>query len=99
MKLINPSEHTHDPKYYNRDSDILTALTWNAIKKSLIEAGREELYSAIKSVHVWEKYITIATYKPVINAEIKLIAKDILKKINESFQSYNGIQRIGIRGK
>ena len=44
MKRIDLSEHARNPAYYNRDQDMEVALAWNAIKKTLAEVGREELF-------------------------------------------------------
>lgn len=61
---LNSSQTRHNPH------DIETALAWNIIKKVLHETGRQELFESIKSVKVTEKYITIHTGKPIINAEL-----------------------------
>ena len=61
MELINLSKHLRDPKCHNRDRDIETALAWNAIKTTLIEVGREDLFGYIKSVKVTEKSVIITT--------------------------------------
>jgi hypothetical protein len=55
---------------YRTNHDIETALAWNAIKKVLVEAGRDELFPYIQSVKITEKYITLKTGKPLINAEL-----------------------------
>lgn len=68
MELINLSHFNTD--YRNR-RDIETALAWNAVKKTLIELGREELFAYIKSVKITEKNITIMTGKPIVNEELK----------------------------
>lgn len=68
MELINLSHFNTD--YRNR-RDIETALAWNAVKKTLIELDREELFAYIKSVKVTEKNITLMTGKPIVNEELK----------------------------
>lgn len=62
---------------YRTGHDIETALAWNVIKKVLVEAGREELFPYIQSVKVTEKYITLKTGKPLINAELHRLLWDM----------------------
>lgn len=83
MELIDLSKHARDPKYYNRDRDIETALAWNAVKKTLIEVGREDLFAYIKSVKVTEKSITISTGKPIVNSELQNYKKTLILSIND----------------
>lgn len=99
MELIKLAEHARNPNYYNRDRDILVALAWNAIKKTLSEIGREDLFEYIRSVYVGEKYVTITTQKPVVNTEIKLINKTLLENINRALNPYTPLLMIGIRTK
>lgn len=50
MELIDLSKHARDPKYYNRDRDIETALAWNAVK-NLSSKQDERIFSSI--LRVW----------------------------------------------
>lgn len=95
MELIDLSKHARDPKYYNRDRDIETALAWNAVKKPLIEAGREDLFEYIKSVKVTEKNVVITTGKPIINSELKLFKTTIVRKLaSDSLSSKNAMRNV-----
>ncbi len=69
---------------YRTSHDIETALAWNAIKKVLVEAGREELFPYIQSVKVTEKYITLKTGKPLINAELRQLFWSMSLHTNKS---------------
>ena len=93
MDLINLSSRTRNTEYFDRSHDMETALAWNAVKKSLAEAGREDLFAYIKSVKVTEKYITITTHKPIVNAEIKLYSEDICSRFHGSMKLF-GEQKI-----
>ena len=88
MELINLSSRTRNAEYFDRSHDMETALAWNAVKKSLTEAGREDIFVHIKSVKVTEKYITITTHKPIVNAEIKLYSEDICAQLHESMKIF-----------
>jgi hypothetical protein len=79
MQKIDISIRERNPLYHDRSRDIETALAWNAVKKTLTEAGRDDLFTYIKSVKVTEKYITINTVKPVINSELRLIFQESLQ--------------------
>ena len=68
MQLIDLSHFNTD---YRSRRDIETALAWSAVKKTLTELGREELFDYIQSVKVTEKNITIKTSKPIVNEELK----------------------------
>lgn len=70
MKRIDISIREKNPLYHDRSRDIETALAWNAVKKALHEAGRDELFPYIQSVKVTEKYITLKTSKPLVIAEL-----------------------------
>ena len=82
MQKINLSIRERNPNYYDKSRDMGTALAWNAVKKILIENHREELFGYIQSVRLTEKYIIITTGKPIINAEILLIADLLIEKVN-----------------
>jgi hypothetical protein len=73
MERINLASRTRNTEYYDRSHDIETALAWNAIKKSLHEAGRDDIFPYIKSVKVTPKYVTIKTGKPIVNEELTLL--------------------------
>lgn len=74
MERINLASRTRNGPYYDRSRDIETALAWNAIKKALHEAGREDLFGYIKSVKIAQKYITIRTEKPIVNEELRSLS-------------------------
>ena len=97
MERINIWEHTHDPKYYNKDRDIEVALAWNAVKKILTEKNRDELFEYIKSVRLTEKNIVITTEKPLINWEIRFYQEDILSRFNTSILNFSKHQKKSIR--
>jgi len=40
MELLDLSKHARDPKYYDRDRDMETALAWNAVQKTLLNMDR-----------------------------------------------------------
>lgn len=73
MKRIDISIRERNPLYHDRSRDIETALAWSAVRKTLFEAEREELFEQIQSVKVTEKYITVRSGKPIINSELRLI--------------------------
>jgi organic radical activating enzyme len=77
LELFDIQKRTRQTEYYDRSRDMEVALIWNALKKSLICVGREELFPYIKSVKVTEKSIIISTGKPLINQELSLLMKDI----------------------
>jgi len=83
LELINLAEHARNPDYYDKSRDMETAIAWNAVKKTLTELGREELFGYIKSVKLTEKNIVISTGKPVANAELKIYREQLLESVNE----------------
>ena len=97
MQLIDVSTHARDPKYYNRDRDMETALAWNAIRKTLTRLGRDDLFGYIQSVRLTEKSVIVTTNKPIINAELKLYRNELLQSINSSLQSFSPITRQQIK--
>lgn len=94
MELINLSHFNTD--YRNR-RDIETALAWNAVKKTLTELGREELFAYIKSVKVTEKNITIMTGKPIVNEELKWHSGAILTSVNTGLKTIGSMERAGMK--
>lgn len=93
MQPLNLSEHARNPDYYNRDRDILVALAWNAVKKTLTELGREELFSYIKSIRLTEKSVILTTNKPIVNTELRYIRSSLLNAVNTSIIPYWNIQK------
>ena len=79
MEKIDIRKHARDPKYYNRDRDIETALVWNAVKKTLENSAREALFKTIKSIKISERTILITTEKPL---KIMNPASDNIQKIS-----------------
>ena len=57
-----------------------TALAWNAVKKTLSEVGKDELFGHTQGIRVTEKYIIIKTRKPIVNAELRLYSEEISKR-------------------
>lgn len=55
---------------YRNPRDIATALAWNAVKKTLTELGRDDLFPYIKSIKITEKEVIIKTGKPIVNSEL-----------------------------
>ncbi len=94
MQLINLSHFNTD---YRKRRDIETALAWNAVKKTLIELGREELFEYIQSVKVTEKNIILTTGKPIVNAELKLMGSMILQNVNIGLKTIGSLERMGMR--
>jgi hypothetical protein len=80
MELFSIKNHTHT---YKKDHDMMTALAWNAIKKTLQNIEREELFVYIKSVYVGEKTVTISTGKPIVNTELKIYRELLERNIGE----------------
>lgn len=93
MELLDLSQHARDPKYYDRDRDMETALAWNAVQKTLLNMDRGDLSKYIKSVRLTDKAIVITTTKPIANAEIKIYLEQILIIANESFEQIKTTQR------
>ena len=94
MKTINLR---NIPSDFRESHDIHTALAWNAVKKILIENNREELFGHIHSIRLSEKYIIITTEKPIVNAEIKMYAENVLSRFHESMKAFGGQTRKGIK--
>jgi hypothetical protein len=93
MQKIDISIRERNPLYFDKSQDMITALAWNAVKKTLIEAKREELFEEVKSVKVTEKYITVHTGKPMANSEIQMHAEHILWRLHISLSSL-GIETV-----
>ena len=94
MQLINLSHFNTD---YRKRRDIETAIAWNAVKKTLSELGREDLFSYILSVKVTEKNIIITTGKPIVNEELKLIRSHILQNVNRGLITISSLERIAVK--
>ena len=94
MQLINLSHFNPD---YRKRRDIETALAWNAVKKTLIEVNRSELFDYIQSVKVTEKNIIITTGKPIINEELKLYRPKILQHVNTGLRTIKSLDRVGMK--
>jgi hypothetical protein len=67
---IDLAKRTRVSEYHDRTRDIETALAWSSVKKVLTQAKREDLFEQIQSIKVTEKYITLTTQKPIVNAEL-----------------------------
>lgn len=94
MERIDLSHFNTD---YRHRRDIETAIAWNAVKKTLSELEREELFGYIQSVKVTDKNITISTGKPIVNAEIRLCSEKILASINKGLKTIRSVPRSGFR--
>lgn len=79
MELIDLSHFNTD---YRHRRDLETALAWNAVKKTLMTHGRDELFAYIQSVKVTEKNITITTNKPIVNEELRGYSLEFMTAIN-----------------
>lgn len=90
MKKIDLREHQRDPKYYNRDHDMETALAWNAVKKTLTELGRSDLYEYIESIKVTEKNIIITTHRPIVNAEMRQYSHKLRDTLRHTLRIMSG---------
>ncbi len=97
MQKINLAHHERNPDYYDRERDILTALAWNGVRKTLQEAGRQELFTYIKSVRLTDVSIVITTGKPIANAELKLYREKLLENMNTSLAAMKGVKREKLR--
>ena len=71
---------------YHNDTQIETALAWNAVKKTLENIGREELFAYIKSVRLTDTNLIIATGKPIVNTELSMYRENILASLRESLK-------------
>lgn len=80
MERISLEDHTET---YQKNHDLLTALAWNAVKKTLQNINREELYAYIQSIYVGEKTVTLTTGKPIVNTELKIYRELLEKNIEE----------------
>mgnify|MGYP006927947813 FL=1 len=76
---------------------MFTALAWSGVKKTLIEAEREELFAYITSVRLTDASIVITTSKPIANAELKLYREKLLENVNRSLSMMKGVNREKIR--
>lgn len=80
----------HIPSDYRKEKDILTALAWNAIKKTLEEKNREQIFPYIQSVRLTDKYIVITTGKPLINEELLSLSPTIGQRFHEASLAFGG---------
>ena len=80
----------HIPSEYRKEKDILTALAWNAVKKTLEEKKREEIFPYIQSVRLTDKYIVITTGKPIINEELLSLSPTIAQRFYEASLIFGG---------
>jgi hypothetical protein len=94
---IDLAKRTRVSEYHDRTHDIETALAWSGVKKVLIEARREDLFDMIQSIKVTEKYITITTQKPIVNAELKFYRENFLVKINTNLSMMTLLKREKVR--
>ncbi len=94
MERIDLSHFNTD---YRHRRDIETAIAWNAVKKTLSELEREELFGYIQSVKVTEKNIIITTQKPIVNAEITLYRERLLASVNTGLKTIRSVPRSGFR--
>jgi hypothetical protein len=97
MQKIQLAHRERNPDYYDRERDMFTALAWSGVKKTLIEAEREELFAYITSVRLTDASIVITTSKPIANAELKLYREKLLENINTSLSMMKGVNREKIR--
>lgn len=97
MQKIQLAHREKNPDYYDRERDMFTALAWSSVKKTLIEAEREELFAYITSVRLTDASIVITTSKPIANAELKLYREKLLENINRSLSMMKGVNREKIR--
>lgn len=97
LETIDLAKRTRASEYHDRTRDMETALAWSNIKKVLILTHREELFEMIQSVKVTEKYITLSTKKPIVNAELSLLREDMLAAINLSFEKMSIPPKVRIR--
>ncbi len=97
MQKIQLAHREKNPDYYDRERDMFTALAWSGVKKTLIEAEREELFAYITSVRLTDVSIVITTNKPIANAELKLYREKLLENVNTSLSMMKGVNREKIR--
>ena len=96
-ELINLTSRARNPDFYDKTRDMETAIAWNAIKKTLSDTDREDLFKYIKSVRLTEKFIIITTEKPIANGEIKIYNEILLERINTGLVSIGQMERTGVR--
>lgn len=97
LELLDLSSRARNPDYYDKSRDMETAIAWNAVKKTLAEVGREELFGYIKSIKLTEKNIVITTGKPVANAELKIYREKLLESVNQGLGGIGANHREGLR--
>ena len=91
--LLDLSSREKNPDYHDKTRDMETALTWNAIQKTLLNMDRGDLSKYIKSVKLSDKSIVITTTKQIVNNELRIYTEQILQNANESFDNIKTIRR------
>ena len=91
--LLDLSSREKNPDYHDKTRDMETALTRNAIQKTLLNMDRGDLSKYIKSVKLSDKSIVITTTKPIVNNELRIYTEQILQNANESFDNIKTIRR------
>lgn len=66
---------------YQQRRDIIHALIWSDIKKSLSESKREDLFGYIQSIALDESILWITTKKPIINSELSFYSTFLRENI------------------
>jgi hypothetical protein len=66
---------------YQQRRDIIHALIWNDIKKSLSESKRDDLSGYIQAVTLDESILWITTKKPIINSELSFYSSPLRENI------------------
>ena len=97
LELLDLASRARNPDYYDKSRDMETAIAWNAVKKTLVEVGREELYSYIKSVKLTDKNIVISTGKPIVNAELKIYREELVESVNQGLCGIGVMKREKVR--
>ncbi len=94
MERLSLSNYNPD---FRSKRDIETAIVWNAIKKTLENVWRQELFPYIKSVRVSEATITLITEKPIITVELQIYKESLVDTINTSLLQIASKPRTQIR--
>lgn len=97
LEPINLHERVRQSEYYDRSRDIETALAWSSIRKTLTDAGREDIFHEIKSIRITDKTIVITTMKPIVNAEISHYRESIVENLNASWKKMSIPPRAKVR--
>jgi len=94
MERLSLSNYNPD---FRSKRDMETAIVWNAIKKTLENVWRQELFPYIKSVRISESTITLITAKPIVMAELENYRESITDSINTSLNQLSNTPRAKIR--